>query len=309
MHTVEFGPSKQKVSSVMLGLMRVQDMDADSLSKLLHTALDAGITAIDTADIYAGGRSEELLGEVFAKEPGLRGRFFLQTKVGIHHDGDITYYDFSKRYLIDAVHASLARLKVPYVDSLLLHRPDILMDEEEVAEALSELHDEGIVRAFGVSNQNPATMERLQAACSFPLCANQIQLSVAFAPAFEAVLNANMECPDATMRDGGIFEYAKAHDQVIQTWSSLQHGYFEGTFLGSSQYAELNHLLDELAETHGVSPAAIAIAWNLRYPAKMQAIVGTTNPEHLAELAKGADIELTRKEWYSLYTAAGRQLP
>ena len=234
MHYTEFGPEKTKVSSVMLGLMRVDKMDAKALSHLLHTALELGINAIDTADIYAGGDSERLLGVVFAKEPGLRDKLFLQTKVGIHRDNGLTYYDFSKQYLLDATHASLKRLGVNQVDALLLHRPDILMGANEVSEALSELHKEGLVKDFGVSNENPATMKRLQAACPFPLAANQVQLSIAFAPAFETVLNANMECNDATMRDGGIFEYSLAHDQVIQTWSSLQYGYFEGTFLDLS---------------------------------------------------------------------------
>jgi predicted oxidoreductase len=246
---------------------------------------------------------------VFAKEPGLRDKLFLQTKVGIHRDSGLTYYDFSKQYLLDATHASLKRLGVDQVDALLLHRPDILMDANEVSEALSELHEEGLVKDFGVSNENPATMKRLQAACPFPLAANQVQLSIAFAPAFETVLNANMECNDATMRDGGIFEYALAHDQVIQTWSSLQYGYFEGTFLDNPKFPELNKVLRRIAEERGVTPAAIAIAWNLRYPGKMQAIVGTTNEQHLLDLAKGADIKLTRREWYELYMAAGRQLP
>ncbi len=306
MQYVAFGPSQTKVSKVMLGLMRTRGMKEADLSKLLHAALDAGINAIDEADIYG---SEDLLGKVFAAEPGLRDQFFLQTKVGIRRDGDITYYDFSKQYLLDAVHASLERLGVPQIDALLLHRPDILMEPEEVAEALTALHHEGVVKDFGVSNQNPATMERLQAACPFPLVANQVQLSVAFAPAFEAVLNANMMKDDAVMRDGGIFEYALKHDQVIQTWSSLQYGTFAGTFLGSPRFEELNRELDAIAAAHNVTPAAIAIAWNLRYPAKMQAIVGTSNPAHLTELAKGADVSLTRKEWYMLYMAAGRKLP
>ncbi|MGN0070658.1 MAG: aldo/keto reductase family oxidoreductase [Atopobiaceae bacterium] len=309
MRYTEFGPEKTKVSSVMLGLMRVDGMDAKTLSHLLHTALDLGINSIDTADIYAGSDSERLLGEVFAKEPGLRDQFFLQTKVGIHRDNGITYFDFSKQYLKDAAHASLERLGVDQVDALLLHRPDVLMDAAEVSEALSELHSEGLVKDFGVSNENPATMRRLQAACSFPLVANQVQLSVAFAPAFEAVLNANMECGNAFMRDGGIFEYALAHDQVIQTWSSLQYGYFEGTFLNNPKFPKLNEVLSRIADEHSVTPSAVAIAWNLRYPAKMQAIVGTTNEQHLTELAKGANIKLTRREWYELYLAAGRQLP
>lgn len=309
MRYTEFGPDKAKISSVMLGLMRVDKMDAKALSHLLHTALELGINAIDTADIYAGGDSERLLGVVFAKEPGLRDKLFLQTKVGIHRDNGLTYYDFSKQYLLDATHASLKRLGVDQVDALLLHRPDILMDANVVSEALSELRKEGLVKDFGVSNENPATMKRLQAACPFPLAANQVQLSIAFAPAFETVLNANMECNDATMRDGGIFEYALARDQVIQTWSSLQYGYFEGTFLDNPKFPELNKVLKRIAEERVVTPAAIAIAWNLRYPGKMQAIVGTTNEQHLADLAKGADIELTRREWYELYMAAGRQLP
>ncbi len=309
MRYVAFGPDRRKVSTVMLGLMRVDDVDAKRLSSFLHTALDLGINALDTADIYAGGKSERLLGEVFSAEPGLRDKLFLQTKVGIHRTEKLTHFDFSHDYIVSATKASLERLGLPYVDSLLLHRPDILMEPSEVAGAFQELHAQGLVRDFGVSNQNPATMRRLQSALPLPLCANQVQLSIAFAPAYEAVVNANMENQAACMRDGGIFEYAALNDQVIQTWSTFQYGYFEGTFLNNPRYQQLNDTLDELAPKYGVSKAALCVAWNLRYPAKVQAIVGTMNPQHLADLAAGADVDLSREDWYRLYLAAGRQLP
>lgn len=309
MRYIEFGKNKALVSEIVLGSMRIPQMSATEVRELIDTCLDEGINVIDTADIYGGGHCEELIGDAIASMPGLRDEIFLQTKCSIRFAEHGSYFDFSKDYIVSAVDASLARLKTDHVESLLLHRPDVLMDPDEVAAAFDELHAAGKVIEFGVSNQNPLQMKRIAKASKYPLAANQVQLSVAFAPAFEAMLNVNMENSSADMRDGGIFEYCERKGMAIQAWSVFQHGYFAGTFLGNPDFAELNTVLDRLAEKYDVTPGAVALAWILRYPAKMQAVVGTTKASRIREAARACDFELTRSEWYELYKAAGRQLP
>lgn len=309
MRYIEFGAGKAQVSEIVLGTMRIPQMSVAEVGELLDTCLDEGINIVDTADIYGGGHCEELLGDAFAANPGLRDKFFLQTKCSIRFGKDGSYFDFSKDYIKSAVDASLARLKTDHIESLLLHRPDVLMEVDEIAEAFDELHAAGKVIEFGVSNQNAAMMRRIQRGIAYPLAANQVQLSVAFAPAFEAMLNVNMENDAAIMRDGGIFEYCAAKDMAIQAWSVFQHGYFAGTFLGNPDFAELNEVLDALAEKYGVTPGAVALAWILRYPAKMQAVIGTTKASRVRESARACDFELTREEWYTIYKSVNRQLP
>lgn len=309
MRYIEFGKNKALVSEVVLGSMRIPQMSVAEVGELLQTCLDEGINMVDTADIYGGGHSEELIGDAIAANPGMREQIFLQTKCSIRFAEHGSYFDFSKDYIVSAVEASLKRLKTDHVECLLLHRPDVLMDPDEVAEAFEELHESGKVIEFGVSNQNPLQMKRIAKASPFKLAANQVQLSVAFAPAFEAMLNVNMENDAATMRDGGIFEYCERKGMAIQAWSVFQHGYFAGTFLGAPEYEELNAALNRLADKYGVTPGAVALAWILRYPAKMQTVIGTTKASRIRESARACDFELTKSEWYELYKAAGRQLP
>lgn len=309
MRYIEFGKNKAKVSEVVLGSMRIPNLSAAQVQELLETCLDEGINMVDTADIYGGGHCEELLGEAFAAKPSLRDDIFLQTKCSIRFGEHGSWFDFDKDYIISAAEASLARLKTDHIDCLLLHRPDVLMEPDQIAEAFDVLHDAGKVLEFGVSNQNPMQMKRIAKASKYKLAANQVQLSVAFAPAFEAMLNVNMENDASAMRDGGIFEYCQRKGMAIQAWSVFQHGYFAGTFLGSPEFEELNAVLDRLAQKYEVTPGAVALAWILRYPAKMQAVIGTTKAERVRESAAACDFTLTREEWYELYKAAGRQLP
>ena len=203
----------------------------------------------------------------------------------------------------------MQRLKIDHLDSLLLHRPDALMESDQVAEAFDLLYKQGKVRDFGVSNQNPMMMELLKKDVKQPLAVNQLQLSAAFTPGFESGFHVNMEDSQAAIRDGSIFEYCKLHDVVIQAWSVLQFGYFKGNFVGNEKFQALNQVLDRLAIKYGVTSSTIAISWILRYPAKMQAVVGTTNPKHLREVSQAANFSLTRKEWYEIYLAAGNNLP
>ena len=275
---------------------------------MVETALSIGINAFDLADIYGRGRCEELLGQVLNNRPDLREKMWIQSKCGIRIE-EFTYFDFSKDYILESVDGILQRLQVDYLDSLLLHRPDALMEADQVAEAFDILQKSGKVRDFGVSNQNPMMMELLKREVKQSLLINQLQLSAAFTPGFDAGFHVNMEGDKAAVRDGSVFEYCKLNDMVIQAWSVLQFGYFKGNFVGNEQFQQLNQVLNRLALKYGVRPSAIAIAWVLRYPARMQAVVGTTNPKHLLEASQASNVNLTRKEWYEIYLAAGNDLP
>ncbi|BDS81963.1 aldo/keto reductase family oxidoreductase [Streptococcus pneumoniae] len=308
MRYITLGQDDKELSEIVLGMMRIKDKSVKEVEELVETALSVGINAFDLADIYGRGRCEELLGLVLKNRPDLREKMWIQSKCGIRIE-EFTYFDFSKDYIIKSVDGILQRLKIDHLDSLLLHRPDVLMESDQVAEAFNLLYKQGKVRDFGVSNQNPMMMELLKKDVKQPLAVNQLQLSAAFTPGFESAFHVNMEDSQAAMRDGSIFEYCQLHDVVIQAWSVLQFGYFKGNFVGNEKFQALNQVLDRLAIKYGVTSSTIAISWILRYPAKMQAVVGTTNPKHLREVSRAANFSLTRKEWYEIYLAAGNNLP
>ena len=308
MRYIILGQDDKELSEIVLGMMRIEDKSVKEVEELVETALSVGINAFDLADIYGRGRCEELLGFVLKNRPDLREKMWIQSKCGIRIE-EFTYFDFSKDYIIKSVDGILQRLKIDHLDSLLLHRPDALMESDQVAEAFDLLYKQGKVRDFGVSNQNPMMMELLKKDVKQPLAVNQLQLSAAFTPGFESGFHVNMEDSQAAMRDGSIFEYCQLHDVVIQAWSVLQFGYFKGNFVGNEKFQALNQVLDRLAIKYGVTSSTIAISWILRYPAKMQAVVGTTNPKHLREVSQAANFSLTRKEWYEIYLAAGNNLP
>lgn len=308
MRYITLGQDDKELSEIVLGMMRIEDKSVKEVEELVETALSVGINAFDLADIYGRGRCEELLGLVLKNRPDLREKMWIQSKCGIRIE-EFTYFDFSKDYIIKSVDGILQRLKIDHLDSLLLHRPDALMESDQVAEAFDLLYKQGKVRNFGVSNQNPMMIELLKKDVKQPLAVNQLQLSAAFTPGFESGFHVNMEDSQAAMRDGSIFEYCQLHDVVIQAWSVLQFGYFKGNFVGNEKFQALNQVLERLAIKYGVTPSTIAISWILRYPAKMQAVVGTTNPKHLREVSQAANFSLTRKEWYEIYLAAGNNLP
>lgn len=308
MRYITLGQDDKELSEIVLGMMRIKDKSVKEVEELVETALSVGINAFDLADIYGRGRCEELLGLVLKNRPDLREKMWIQSKCGIRIE-EFTYFDFSKDYIIKSVDGILQRLKIDHLDSLLLHRPDALMESDQVAEAFDLLYKQGKVRDFGVSNQNPMMMKLLKKDVKQPLAVNQLQLSAAFTPGFESAFHVNMEDSQAAMRDGSIFEYCQLHDVVIQAWSVLQFGYFKGNFVGNEKFQALNQVLDRLAIKYGVTSSTIAISWILRYPAKMQAVVGTTNPKHLREVSQAANFSLTRKEWYEIYLAAGNNLP
>ena len=306
MKKVTIGKSGITASAVTMGCMRLGGMTREEAAALVGTALDTGIDHFDQADIYADGGSEERFGEVF--DPGMRDKVIIQTKCGINRKPH-GHYDFSKEHIVTSVEESLKRLKAEYVDMLLLHRPDTLMEPEEVAEAFTLLKDSGKVRHFGVSNQSPMQIELLSKYVEQPIVANQLQLSICHTPMIDAGLNANMTNPPSIDHDGRILEYCRIKDITIQAWSPLQYGFFEGVFIGSEKYPELNAVLDRIAAEKGVTSSAIAIAWILKHPANMQAIVGTSKPWRLTEISKAGDVELSRPEWYEIYKAAGNKLP
>ena len=308
MKYITLGQDDKELSEIVLGMMRIKDKSVKEVEELVETALSVGINAFDLADIYGRGRCEELLGLVLKNRPDLREEMWIQSKCGIRIE-EFTYFDFSKDYIIKSVDGILQRLKIDHLDSLLLHRPDALMESDQVAEAFDLLYKQGKVRDFGVSNQNPMMMELLKKDVKQPLAVNQLQLSAAFTPGFESGFHVNMEDSQAAMRDGSIFGYCQLHDVVIQAWSVLQFGYFKGNFVGNEKFQALNQVLDRLAIKYGVTSSTIAISWILRYPAKMQAVVGTTNPKHLREVSQAGNFSLTRKEWYEIYLAAGNNLP
>lgn len=305
MKYLDFGKKSASISSIGIGCMRIADMSEKEVDVLVHTALEEGINFFDHADIYGGGKSEEVFGSLLANDPGLRDRMVIQSKCAIH-DG---LYDFSGEYIKESVDGILTRLHTDHLDSLLLHRPDPLMDPQEVGEAFDELEKSGKVLNFGVSNMNRYQMELLSSGVRQKLWADQLQMSLAHSALIDEGINVNTQFDGGVMRTAGTLEYCRMKEVVVQTWSPLQKGFFGGVFLGDSEYAELNKVLDKLAEKYDASADAIAYAWLLRYPARMQVILGTTNPARVRTAAKAAQITLTRSEWYALYKAAGNQLP
>ena len=285
--------------------MRIADMTTDDADQFIRCALDAGVNFVDEADIYGGGKSEEVVGSVLERDPSLRDKIFLQSKCAIH-DG---MFDFSKEYILQSVDGILERLHTDHLDSLLLHRPDALMEPEEVGEAFDELKKSGKVLAFGVSNENPYQMDYLQSGLSVKLWTNQVQMSCAHTVMLDAGFNVDMHNDAGIMRDGGIIPYCQKNKMSIQVWSPLQMGYFEGVFLGNEKYKVLNEKLVEIGEKYGVGTDVIAYAWLLRIPGRMQVVLGTTKSERVVNAAKAADITLSRSEWYDIYRAAGNQLP
>jgi len=306
MKAINIGNSGLNASDISLGFMRILDLSKKEASTLINTALEVGINFFDHADIYGGeGKAEAAFADAIDMNPSVREKFFLQTKCGIR-DG---YFDFSKEHILEAVDGSLKRLKTDYIDVLLLHRPDSLVEPEEVAEAFNQLHNSGKVKHFGISNQNPMQIELLKKYVKQPLIANQLQLSVTNTGMIDAGLNVNMEIDPSIDRDGSILDYCRLNDITVQAWSPFQYGFFEGIFLDNPKFPELNKKIDELAEAKGVTNTAIAVAWILRHPAKMQTIIGTMNVDRVKAISKASDIELTRKEWYEIYLAAGNKLP
>ena len=303
MKYVRYG--NMNASVICAGTMRIAGFSDDETERYVKGVLETGINFFDHADIYGGGRSEELFGSYLKKHPEDRERMYIQSKCGIRKG----FFDFSYDHIVESVEGSLKRLHTDHLDLLLLHRPDVLMEMEEVNDAFHKLLSEGKVLHFGISNMNRYQMSLLQSKLDAPLLADQLQMSIVHTPLIDAGFNVNMDIDASIMRDAGTLEYLREKDMTLQVWSPLQIGYFKGAFLGSEEYPELNEAMAKLAEKYGCEKDAIAYAWLLRLPLKVQVVLGSSNLEHIASGAKAADINLTREEWYRLYRAAGNRLP
>ena len=307
MRTMKLGCSDLEVPVIAVGFWRLnRKSDINEVEAFIKTALEHGANFFDHADIYGGGEAESMFSEAIGMNDAVREKIIIQSKCGIIPNKS---FDFSKKHILESVEGSLKRLKTDYLDVLLLHRPDTLMEPDEVNEAFEILKTSGKVRNFGVSNENVWQMEFLRRNIEFPIVANQMQLSIAHCPMIQSGLNVNMFNDSAVERGSGIIEYCRLNNITMQTWSPFQHGFAAGTFMDSPDYPELNAKLNEIACNHGVAKTTIVMAWLLRHPAKMQPLTGTLKKDRLVDCLKAADVTLTREEWYDIYMSAGNILP
>lgn len=305
MRTMKLGVSDLEVPVIAVGCMRMKSLAIKEAATFVQTALDEGANFFDHADVYGNGECEEIFAEAIHMTSRVREKIIIQSKCGINKG----MYDFSKEHILNSVDGILRRLKTEYLDVLLLHRPDTLMEPEEVAEAFDTLKSNGKVRHFGVSNQNPMQMQLLQNSLNQPLVANQLQFSICHTPMIDCGNNVNMFVDGAINRDGSVLDYCRLNKITIQPWSPFQYGFFEGVFLGSDKFPELNKKIDEIADRYNVSNTTMAIAWILRHPANMQPVIGTMNVNRLKDCIKATNLRITRREWYEIYLAAGNTLP
>lgn len=296
----------QEVPEIILGCMRIFDKEDKKIEKLILTALENGINFFDHADIYGRGESEKKFAKVIKSLNLDREKLIIQSKAAIRPG---ICFDFSKEHILKSIDASLKRLNTEYLDFFLLHRPDPLMEGEEVAQIINELIETKKVKSFGVSNQNTHQLNLLNKYCDNKFVVNQLQMSITHCPMIDSSINVNMDNLQSIDRDGGMLEYSILNDITIQAWSPFQYGFFEGIFLNNDKFIELNKVINRLAEEYKVDQESIVAAWLLRIPTKMQVIAGTTNSTRLNSIAKAKNIRLTREQWYELYLAAGKILP
>ncbi|MDR2897996.1 MAG: aldo/keto reductase [Spirochaetaceae bacterium] len=306
MKTIKLGNTGKKVPAVAVGCMRLTSLSQAETANFINFAMDKEANFFDHADIYGDGECETLFAQAIGMNATVREKMILQSKCGIIPGKT---FDFSKAHILFSVEKILKRLRTEYLDILLLHRPDALMEPEEVAEAFEELHNKGQVRHFGVSNQNPMQISLLQKYVKQPLIVNQLQLSVTNANMISNGLHVNMLDDAAINRDGSVLDFCRLHDITIQTWSPFQYGFFEGVFLDNPKFPKLNEKINEIAAEYSVTNTAIAAAWILRHPAAMQLVTGTMNTQRLEDCINAADITLTREQWYQIWMAAGNVLP
>lgn len=306
MKKIMLGKSGLQVPNIAVGCMRINGIELKEAEKFVEKAMELGANFFDHADIYGGGECEKIFAEAVHMSPSVRENIILQSKCGIKPG---VMYDFSKEHILSSVDGILKRLKTDYLDILLLHRPDALMEPEEVAEAFNQLQQAGKVRHFGVSNQKPMQIKLLQKYLKQPIVANQLQLSITNSTMISNGLEVNMLTDNAVDRDGSILDFCRLNDITIQPWSPFQYGFFEGVFLGNDKFPELNRTIDRIAEKYGVTNTTITMAWLLRHPARLQPVTGTMNVKRFEEICKASELYLTREEWYEIYQSAGNRLP
>lgn len=296
-------------SHIVCGAMTVTT--AEATATLIGTATDAGITVFDHADIYRGGAAEAAFGEVFRDQPKLREQLIVQSKCGIRFGDDLGpgRYDWSREWIEHSVEGSLKRLHTDYLDVLLLHRPDPLMEPEEVNAAFDALQRAGKVRHFGVSNHDVAQMAFLAKHIETPLIANQIEMSLLHSHWVDDIVTVNDEQRHSSRFSAGTVEYCREHGVQLQAWSSLCRGMLSGRDTATASAAVKNtaQLVSRLAERYNVSAEAIVLGWLLRHPAGIQPVIGTINPQRVRACAQATEFEMKREDWWALYVSARDQ--
>ncbi len=305
-HLMRLGASDLMVPPIAVGCMRISGLASRDVERFVDQSMQLGLNFFDHADIYGKGSCEEVFARAYKALGYKRGQAILQSKCGIVPG---KRFDFSRDHILASVDGILRRLDTDYLDVLLLHRPDALVEPEEVASAFDQLQSQGKVRHFGVSNQHPRQIALLRRYVKQPILANQLQFGIMHTGMIDQGIHVNMLDEGAVDRDGGILDYCRLHDITIQAWSPFQHGFFSGVFVDNPDFPELNEALKQVARRHEVSPTTIAVAWILRHPARIQVVTGTTRPERLAECKAAYGVSLTRDEWYQIYLAAGNILP
>lgn len=305
MKMIQLGQTDLTVSQVGLGCMRMAGLSVDEASQVIGTARENGINFFDHADIYGGGDSETIFAKAISMSPSVREQIVLQSKVGINNWA----YNFSYEHIVTATEGILQRLKTDYLDSLLLHRPDPLMEADEVARAFDKLYNDGKVRHFGVSNFSPYQMQYAFSQSRFTPQMNQLQLSLAHADLITEGTNVNVRNEEGSMKSGGVLDYCRLNNVTVQAWSPMQFGAIKGAFLENPAYDELSDKLEEIARREGFTAGAIAIAWIMRHPAKIQPIIGTMTPERIRDICMATGYQMSRRDWYDLLAAAGNNLP
>lgn len=303
MNTVNIGNSGLLGSKLVLGCMRIDKFSVDETKRYIDAGISLGINHFDHADIYGNGYCEEIFGQALTNS--IRDKILIQSKCGICNG----YYDFSKEHIIKSVESSIKRLHCDYLDILLLHRPDTLLEPEEIGSAFNNLFERGLVKRFGVSNCSPLQIELIKSGCNVPIIANQLQFGIMHSQMVSSGIQVNTNFDGSIERTGSVLEYSRLNNITIQAWSPFQYGFFEGVFIGNSKFPQLNKTMEEIADRYGVTSAAIAVAWILRHPAKMQVILGSTNLERISQISMGTNVQLSRKEWYQIYKSAGNVLP
>lgn len=301
MKLLQIGTSNIMASQLALGCMRMAGLSKERAKEVIETSLESGINFFDHADIYGDGESEVIFSKAIKEIDVKREDIFIQSKCGIRK----SFYDFSKEHIIQSVEGSLTRLGTDYLDVLALHRPDALMEPEEVSEAFYQLKKAGKVRYFGVSNFAPTTVELLQQSLSDKLIVNQLQFGLQHAGMVTSQMNVNMENELGINRDGAVLDHMRLKQMTVQAWSPYQFGYFDGVFIDHPDFKELNECLNKLANSYSVTSTGIATAWINRHPANIQTIIGSMNPSRIRDITQASDIRLTREEWYELYQASG----
>lgn len=280
----------------------------------IRAALDGGVNVFDHADIYCRGKSEELFGYAWSELGVKRDDVVLQSKCGIRRPdeppGAPHRYDLSRDHILWSVDRILKRLKTDRLDILLLHRPDPLIEPEEVAKAFDELRAQKLVQHFGVSNHNAGQMALLQRALSLPLVANQLEINLLHSDLIDE--GVTVDSPQrGSYRGDGTLDHCRRHDVSVQAYSPVAKGRITSPpHDADDRTRAASHVVHEIARARATSPDAIQVAWLLRHPARIQAVLGTTKPQRITDALRGMEFELTRDEWYRLFTAGrGRALP